>query len=116
MGNITFVGISGSLRKASRNSGLLRCCAANLPKGVSLEIADIRDADVHGSGIITGQVESAARWRILLQKMQQEGVPFSASALNCSGADIMNWLSLPASPAVGKIKAALLIRLYQTQK
>ena len=33
MGNITFVGISGSLRKASRNSGLLRCCAANLPKG-----------------------------------------------------------------------------------
>lgn len=74
----------------------------------SLEIADIRDADVHGSGIITGQVESAARWRILLQKMQQEGVPFSAGALNCSGADIMNWLSLPASPAVGKIKAALL--------
>ena len=41
MGNITFVGISGSLRKASRNTGLLRCCAANLPKGVSLEIADI---------------------------------------------------------------------------
>lgn len=74
----------------------------------SLEIADIRDADVHGSGIITGEVESAARWRILLQKMQQEGVPFSARALNCSGADIMNWLSLPASPAVGKIKAALL--------
>ena len=73
-----------------------------------LEIADIRDADVHGSGIITGEVESAARWRILLQKMQQEGVPFSAGALNCSGADIMNWLSLPASPAVGKIKAALL--------
>ena len=73
----------------------------------SLEIADIRDADVHVSGIITGQVESAARWRILLQKMQQEGVPFSARALNCSGADIMNWLSLPASPAVGKIKAAL---------
>lgn len=69
---------------------------------------DMSHHDVHGSGIITGQVESAARWRILLQKMQQEGVPFSAGALNCSGADIMNWLSLPASPAVGKIKAALL--------
>ena len=41
MGNITLVGISGSLRKASRNTGLLRCCAANLPQGVSLEIADI---------------------------------------------------------------------------
>lgn len=38
----------------------------------SLEIADIRDADVHGSGIITGQVESAARWRILLQKCSRK--------------------------------------------
>ena len=41
MANITLVGISGSLRKASRNTGLLRCCAAHLPQGVSLEIADI---------------------------------------------------------------------------
>ena len=41
MANITLVGISGSLRKASRNTGLLRCCAAHLPQNVSLEIADI---------------------------------------------------------------------------
>ncbi|SDF59986.1 NADPH-dependent FMN reductase [Desulfovibrio legallii] len=41
MADLTFVGISGSLRKASRNTGLLRCCAAHLPAGVRMEIADI---------------------------------------------------------------------------
>ena len=41
MSTLTFVGISGSLRRASRNSGLLRCCAAHLPEGVRMEIADI---------------------------------------------------------------------------
>lgn len=74
----------------------------------SFEIADIREADVHGSGVITGAVESAERWRTLLQKMQQENVPFSAHELNCSGADIMRWLNLPAAPTVGAIKTALL--------
>lgn len=41
MADLTFVGISGSLRQASRNTGLLRCCAAHLPAGVRMEIADI---------------------------------------------------------------------------
>ena len=41
MSTLTFVGISGSLRRASRNSGLLRCCAAHLPEGVRMEIANI---------------------------------------------------------------------------
>ena len=41
MSTLTFVGISGSLRHASRNSGLLRCCAAHLPEGVRMEIANI---------------------------------------------------------------------------
>ncbi len=41
MSNLTFLGISGSLRRASRNTGLLRCCAAHLPEGVRMEIANI---------------------------------------------------------------------------
>ena len=41
MENLTFVGMTGSLRRASRNKGLLRCCAAHLPEGVRMEIADI---------------------------------------------------------------------------
>lgn len=41
MDTFLFVGLTGSLRRASRNKGLLRCCAANLPKNVRMEIADI---------------------------------------------------------------------------
>ena len=72
MGNINFVGISGSLRKASRNTGLLRCCAANLPKGVSLEIADISalpfyNADMEKPAVVQRLVDqvSAAHGLVL---------------------------------------------------
>jgi NAD(P)H-dependent FMN reductase len=45
------LGISGSLRKASFNAGLLRAARASVPDGVTLEIASIAgvplyDADV----------------------------------------------------------------------
>ena len=36
-----FIGICGSLRKNSRNMGLLRAAAEAMPQGSSLEIADI---------------------------------------------------------------------------
>ena len=36
-----FIGICGSLRKNSKNMGMLRCAAENMPKGTALEIADI---------------------------------------------------------------------------
>ena len=38
-----FLGISGSLRRQSRNTGLLRCAMRSVPAGVSMEIADISD-------------------------------------------------------------------------
>lgn len=38
-----FLGISGSLRKASNNTGLLRAAQQNLPAGVTMEIADLSD-------------------------------------------------------------------------
>ncbi len=38
---IQVVGISGSLRRASTNTGLLRCAQQQLPPGMSLEILDI---------------------------------------------------------------------------
>ncbi|MFG6449278.1 NADPH-dependent FMN reductase [Roseateles sp. BYS180W] len=39
----TILALSGSLRAASRNTGLLRCAQAQAPRGVSVEIADLRD-------------------------------------------------------------------------
>ena len=42
-----FLGISGSLRRQSRNAGLLRCAARSLPEGGSLDIADISDLPLY---------------------------------------------------------------------
>jgi len=41
--SLNFVGISGSLRRQSRNSGLLRCAAKSLPDGITLTMAVIAD-------------------------------------------------------------------------
>lgn len=75
----------------------------------SLALADMREADVHGSGIIKGAVDSAERWRTLLKKMRAENVPFSENELKCTGQDIMEWLSIKPCKRVGEIKHALLM-------
>ena len=41
MRELKFLGICGSLRRQSTNAGLLRAAMAELPEGVSMEIADI---------------------------------------------------------------------------
>ena len=38
-----FVAICGSLRKNSRNMGMLRCAAEGMPEGTALEILNIED-------------------------------------------------------------------------
>lgn len=53
---MTILGISGSLRKGSFNSSLLRAAVAAVSEGTTLEIASIRDiplydADVEAAGI-----------------------------------------------------------------
>ena len=41
MKNLKILGISGSLRKLSKNTGLLRACKNELPSNISMEIADL---------------------------------------------------------------------------
>ncbi|MBR5947256.1 MAG: CCA tRNA nucleotidyltransferase [Clostridia bacterium] len=74
----------------------------------SLNMCDIRRADFIGSGIIKGEVASAERWERVLNTMQEQGVPFSQSELNCTGADIMKWLDIDPGPAVAEVKKRLL--------
>ncbi len=87
----------------------LRRRFAELGADCVLALADLREADVHGSGRITGEVKSAARWRAVLARMRAEGAPLSPAELRCTGADVMEWLGIPASPRVGEIKRALLL-------
>lgn len=47
--SLKVVGISGSLRKTSTNSGLLRCAQSNLPPGMNLEILDISTLPFYNS-------------------------------------------------------------------
>ncbi len=82
---------------------------ATLGLDASLSLCDIREADVHGSGIITGKVATAERWREVIARMRCEGAPFGEAELACDGADIMRWLDISPSPRVGDIKRALLM-------
>lgn len=92
----------------SAKESTLRRRFAEWGKEVSHDLVAIREADVHGSGIITGEVKSAERWKKFLSRMDAEHAPFHTNELNCTGKDIMEWLSLPPSPRVGEVKAQLL--------
>lgn len=43
------LGISGSLRRASTNSGLLRCAQVSLPAGMTFEILDISEVPLYNA-------------------------------------------------------------------
>lgn len=72
------------------------------------QLIELRRADVHGSGRNYGDVDSADRWERMLCTMKSEGAPLSYDELKCTGTDIAEWLSMPPSPEIGRIKRMLL--------
>lgn len=86
----------------------LKCRFARWGRARTLALADIRDADFRGSVGEYIEVRSSQRWRSVLAGMEAAHTPFSESELACTGQDIMEWLQLPPSPEIGRIKAALL--------
>lgn len=69
----------------------------------------IREADVHGSGIELGRVETAERWKTILAEMQEDSAPFKENELKCTGQDICRILGIKPGKRVGEIKRALLM-------
>ena len=104
MQNLTFVGISGSLRKASRNTGLLRCCAAHLPHGVSLRIADISSLPLYNADM----EKPAAAQQLIDLVSAADGLVLACPEYNYSLApalkNALDWLSREPdlAPLTGK--------------
>ena len=94
MTNLKFLGISGSLRRASTNSGLLRAAAARLPAGVTLEVASLADIPFYNADI--GE-KPASVARVLAQMGAADAIVFACPEYNYSLApalkNILDWAS-----------------------
>lgn len=95
------VGISGSLRRASYNTALLRAAASLAPDGVSIEVRTIEgiplyDADIEAADGIPASVAemkaavAAADGLLLVTPEYNNGIPGSFK-------NAIDWMSRPAS-------------------
>ena len=67
MSTLRVLGVSGSLRAKSTNTGMLRYAKANAPKGMSIEIADLSQIPFYNADI----KEKPASVKALLEKVDQ---------------------------------------------
>lgn len=94
--SIIIVGISGSLRKYSRNTGLLRCAAQNAPAGVLFELADIRQLPLYNADI-SEQEKPEAVVKLVEQVARADALMLACPEYNYSMApalkNALDWLS-----------------------
>lgn len=88
-----YIGICGSLRRASRNMGLLRCAQEAMPAGASLEIADITQFPFYSE-----DVEKPDCVKALIEKVKEaDGLVLAVPEYNYSVApalkNALDWLS-----------------------
>lgn len=101
---LKFVGLCGSLRKASRNAGLLRFAAANVPAGVNFERAEVGDLPFYNADLAE---KPAAVSRLLEQLRRADALVIACPEYNYSMApalkNALDWASREAqSPLAGK--------------
>ncbi len=85
----------------------LRIFTARRGFDMAMRLADLREADVHGSGIITGEVKTAVRHRAIVEKMVEEGVPTCERQLACTGRDVRRWANVHGDD-ISKVKHVLI--------
>ena len=94
MPSLKFLGISGSLRRASTNSGLLRAAAARLPAGVTMEVADLSDIPFYNADLTA---KPASVVRVLAQMAAADALVLACPEYNYSLApalkNILDWAS-----------------------
>ena len=98
------MGLCGSLRKASRNAGLLRFAATHLPAGVSFERAEVGDLPFYNADLAE---KPAAVSRVVEQLRRADALVIACPEYNYSMApalkNALDWASREAeSPLAGK--------------
>lgn len=110
MTTLKFLGISGSLRRASANSGLLRAASSRLPAGVSMEIANLADIPFYNADIAE---KPAAVVRVLDQMAAADAFVFACPEYNYSLApalkNILDWASREPNNALLSGKSAAIM-------
>jgi len=110
MSTLKLLGISGSLRRQSTNSGLLRAALAELPADVSMEIADLSDIPFYNADL--GD-KPAAVHRVLAQMKAADALVLACPEYNYSLApalkNILDWASREPNNALLAGKAAAIM-------
>ncbi|MCA6216221.1 NAD(P)H-dependent oxidoreductase [Ideonella sp. B7] len=92
--SLRFLGIAGSLRRASTNRGLLRAAQAALPAGTTMEIADLNDIPFYNADITE---KPASVQRVFAQLAQADALVLACTEYNYSLApalkNILDWAS-----------------------
>jgi chromate reductase len=113
MSAIRVVGFSGSLRKASFNSGLLRAAVEAAPEGVSIEIVSLADLPLLNTDLVspTGEFPPAVA-AVRAAVAGADGVLFSSPEYNASISSVtktlVDWLSRPPAMPLEKKPVALM--------
>lgn len=94
MSSLKFLAISGSLRKASTNTGLLRAAQSLVPAGATLDIAQIDDIPFYNQDLTA---VPASVQRVVQQMKEADGFVFACTEYNYSLApalkNVLDWAS-----------------------
>jgi chromate reductase len=103
---INVLGFSGSLRKGSYNSGLLRAAKEVLPENMSLEIFDISPIPLFNQDLASNPPESVTTFKDKIAKADALLIAIPEYNYSIAGVlkNAMDWASRPAkdSPLNGK--------------
>jgi tRNA nucleotidyltransferase (CCA-adding enzyme) len=87
----------------------LRRHFAQMGKEAAYELAQLREADFVGSGLLSLPIPTAEKFRRILREMELQGAPFSPRELAISGEEIARAAGLAPGPRIGEIKEALFL-------
>jgi len=103
---VKILGISGSLRKASYNTALLRAAVALMPEGVPLEVGSISGIPLYDGDLEASQGIPPAVQTLKTSITQADGLLLVTPEYNNSIPGVfknaIDWLSRPASD-IGKV-------------